>query len=82
MSTADVLGEVYHERHLQDSKWGIQNHLQVEWLAILAEEFGEVSKEVNEFHFRHHREKELRAELLQTAAVCVAMIESLDRNGK
>jgi len=82
MSTADILGEVDHERRLQNQKWGTQNHPQVEWLAILAEEFGEVAKEVNEVHFRQKDYAHLREELLQTAAVCVAMIESLDRNGK
>ena len=77
-----VLREVEFERKLQDKKWGEQNHPQMDWLGILAEEFGEAAKECNEFHFRQIRRIELREELIQVAAVAVAMIESLDRNGK
>lgn len=82
------------ERDRQDIKWGPQNHSQIIWLGILAEEFGELAKEVNELHFRPtdhiqapgcfvvEQKKILEAELIQTAAVCVAMLESLWRNGK
>lgn len=89
MTIFDILAEVYMERKSQDSKWGIQNHDQMTWLGILAEEFGEAAKEVNELYFRPdmnqtkgHLTKRVREELIQTAAVAVAMIESLDRNGK
>lgn len=78
-----VLHEVQAERTMQDMKWGDQNHSQMVWLGILAEEFGEAAKEVNEFHFgREQNPAKLRQELIQTAAVAVAMIESLDRNGR
>lgn len=89
-----VLNEVGDERFRQDEKWGVQNHIQIAWLAILAEEFGEAAKEVNELHFRpgtetHHstavyeaQKARLREELIQVAAVAVAMIESLDRTGR
>lgn len=100
------MNQVYHdienERSRQDAKWGPQNHLQMVWLGILSEEFGEAAKEVNELHFRpggtvpqnsvayqiephdtiFTQRKRLRDELVQTAAVAVAMIESLDRNGR
>lgn len=68
-ATTDVL----EERGRQDAKWGEQNHSDERWLAILAEEFGEVAKDVVE------RRPGLRTELIQTAAVCVAWIECLDR---
>jgi len=83
-----VLNEVGDERFRQDQKWGVQNHIQIAWLAILAEEFGEAAKEVNELHFRpvgptpNSQTRKLRAELIQVAAVAVAMIESLDRTGR
>jgi NTP pyrophosphatase (non-canonical NTP hydrolase) len=83
-----VLNEIADERDRQDAKWGPQNHEQMTWLGILAEEFGEAAKEINELHFRRaeaHLPSSLartRAELIQVAAVAVAMVESLDRNGR
>lgn len=93
-----VMEAVRAERIRQDKKWGQQNHGPVVWCAILAEEFGEAAKEVNDFHFLLEKERntreydptrraklkelldKLRVELIQTAAVAVAMVESLDRN--
>ncbi len=91
-----VLSDILDERVRQDDKWGVQDHDQMIWLGILAEEFGEAAKEINELHFRPgdevhiddshpckvHRVQKVREELIQVAAVAVAMIESLDRNGK
>ncbi len=82
-----VLQEVQKERERQDAKWGEQNHEAGRWLAILAEEFGELAKEVVEIEFCSEREPcqcaliEMRAEAIQVAAVAVAMIECCDRNG-
>ncbi len=84
--TANVLLEVQAERVRQESKWGQQNHTPTGWLPILAEEFGEVARaiceataskmiDVSEKHLDNYRE-----ELVQVAAVAVAMVESLDRN--
>lgn len=77
-----VLGEIHHERLRQDVIWGVQNHTPGLWHLILAEEFGEVSKALNElfFHRKPGSFKQVRLELIQTAAVCVAMVESMDRN--
>lgn len=79
-----VLSEVKAERERQDKKWGQQNHHPVEWLAILGEEFGEVSKAACEAYFHYENGEtwaDYRNELIQTAAVAVAMVECLDRNG-
>jgi NTP pyrophosphatase (non-canonical NTP hydrolase) len=82
-----VTDEVQDERRKQDRKWGPQNHTPLEWMAILTEEIGEAAKEALEHHWSgthypvdHERLHRLRAELVQVAAVAVAMIESLDRN--
>jgi hypothetical protein len=75
-----AIRSIIRERDSQDYKWGIQNHSLAEWLIILAEEFGEASKEINEFHFRRGVVADIRAELVQTAAVAVAMIEYIDRH--
>lgn len=80
-----VLDDVAAERLRQDSRWGEQNHDPNDYFAILAEEFGEVAKEVVEWRFgieksnRAHRLTTIRAELVQVAAVAVAMIEAIDR---
>lgn len=77
--TTKVLQDVATERERQTSKWGVQNHGVLPWMLILAEEFGEAAKEANEIVFRQKDPTEYRAELVQTAAVCVAAIEALDR---
>lgn len=80
----DVLIEVSEERHRQDEKWGEQNHDPMIWLSILGEEFGEVCKGAQEAHFEGYTSyndwRNYREELIQTAAVAVAMVESLDRS--
>lgn len=85
VDTPIVLTDIVEERQRQDSKWGLQNHKPVEWMSILMEEVGEVSKEVCEHHFGYRgdqkeRLQRMRKELVEVAAVAVAMIESLDRN--
>lgn len=100
----DVIEKVYRERLRQSElmragkfKWtcailGIPYDRK---LAVLAEEFGEVSKQVVEHGITadkykdegvvmpRHRERyfreRLRKELIQVAAVCVAWVESLDQ---
>jgi len=58
------------ERSNQDLKWGIQNHRDSVWLAILAEEIGEVAKAILERKY-----VELDKELTQVCAVAVAWKE-------
>lgn len=86
---AKILAEIEAERKAQDAKWGEQNHSPIEWSAILTEECGEVAKEALEFHFQREKNtaewsaqklQSYRKELIQVAAVAVAMIESLERN--
>ncbi|WP_061286534.1 MazG-like family protein [Leptospira interrogans] len=78
-----ILNEILEERDNQDQKWGEQNHAPIEWCAILVEEVGEVSKAALETHFKYRGKIdyiEYRNELIQVAAVSLAMIECLDRN--
>ena len=75
-----ILKEIAEERENQDMVWGQQDHSPIEWLPILAEEFGEVAKAICEIQQENSDLENYRQELIQTAAVCVAMIESLDRN--
>ena len=80
----EIFEEIEQERFEQDVKWGEQNHKPIEWCAILGEEVGEVNKEALEHHFevKDSSLSRCREELIQVAAVAVAMIESLDRNNE
>lgn len=79
-----VLQEVLEERAKQHLKWGQQDHAPAEWLMILGEEVGEANKAALETFFGYEGASRLyseyRKELIQVAAVAVAMVESLDRN--
>lgn len=71
-----ALDDIRHERARQVSKWGDQSFKNDEaWACILGEEAGECAKAVIEGG------GELRKELVQTAAVCVAWIEALESRG-
>ena len=81
--TVIILNYVLTERIAQDQKWGVQNHSPADWITILVEEVGEASKEALEFKFGPSPAESLKrykTELIQVAAVAVAMVECLDRN--
>ncbi len=87
--TVAVLLEVEEERTRQNEKWGEQNHDHGQWLFIFMEELGEVCKAETEAMAAANvaawesvtlQRKQYRRELVQSAAVLVAMIESYDRN--
>ena len=75
-----VFDEIKKERAAQDKKWGVQNHHPIEWCAILGEEVGEVQKAALESHFNYKitNPENYRKELIQVAAVAVAMVECYD----
>lgn len=84
--------EITQERIRQHTKWGEQNHTAMHWLPILMEEVGELAKATLEPHFKSEgwqeqyseveagNYTEARKELVQVAAVALAMLQSLDRN--
>ena len=72
----EVLTAVRKERKAQDAKWGEQNHDLTTWLTILTEEVGEFAEAILE----NRAGKEVRAEVIQIAAVAVAIAEFLDRH--
>lgn len=73
---------IREERKRQDAKWGEQNHDIADYYTILGEELGEVGKAICETKLQgKDKTGEIFAELVQTAAVCVAMLECLTRNG-
>lgn len=74
----DILEQIRLERERQDRKWGVpQPNTLPEWMAILGEEYGEVCQEVLRVHFGNKDPLELVEEVVQVAAVCVAMLENL-----
>jgi hypothetical protein len=88
--TDDTLAGVRNERERQMAKWGEQNHDPGYWNAVLGEEYGEASEAALDFMdlgplarsprkpgrstYEHYRK-----ELIEVAAVAVAMIEQIDR---
>ena len=68
---ATAFYEVLQERTKQDAKWGQQDHDDFKWLSILAEEFGEIARGLNDGDQENAQE-----EIIQTAAVCVAWLEA------
>lgn len=75
-----ALRDVSRERDSQDAKWGEQNHDPFCYLAILGEEVGEANEAALDLRFADGTRQHLREELIQVAAVAVAMVECLDRN--
>jgi NTP pyrophosphatase (non-canonical NTP hydrolase) len=73
-SETTILLEVAGERGNQLKKWGVQRHTDAVWLTILHEETGEAARAILEAD-----EENLRAELIQVAAVAAAWIEDIDR---
>ena len=103
----NIYGAIQNERRRQedlkrsgkfDFTCASLNVLTTAKLAVLAEEFGEVSKEVVEQlietqkyakenmvypkNRKEYRKAELRKELVQVAAVCVAWLESLENDNE
>lgn len=80
MDTLEVLLAVENERNRQIAKWGDQRHRAGDWLLILMEEIGEVSKAMLERKDTTIRnEKHITEELIQCAAVLTAWIEDYTR---
>lgn len=79
---AEIFARINAHRAEQDAKHGKRNKniTLVEYGNVLSEENGEVIKEINDVHFEGKSIKELKKELIQTATVCVAILEFLDDN--
>jgi NTP pyrophosphatase (non-canonical NTP hydrolase) len=78
---AEVLIDINLERESQLSKWGIQRHDMGKWLAILAEEFGEVAQAMQPSlgltSVKESDASDLYKELVQVAAVACAIAEQV-----
>jgi NTP pyrophosphatase (non-canonical NTP hydrolase) len=79
--TTQALCTVADERCRQDKKWGKQRHAYPFWLTILVEEVGEVAQAMQKNSFAYKFESDaddLHKELIQVAAVAVAIAEQVD----
>jgi NTP pyrophosphatase (non-canonical NTP hydrolase) len=85
-----ILDEVNDERERQDrlkaagkfAKTCADAMSNEKRLAVLAEEFGEVAREVCDQRPAEPPPDNLRVELIQVAAVCLAWIEGLDEDAR
>lgn len=78
------IGSIYDvmlERIAQEKTWGRQDHSPEKWLLILSEELGEWSQAVLDAENKGAPKQHIRDELVQVAAVALAMVECGDRNG-
>lgn len=78
--TNHICDEIIEERKRQFQKWGRQKLSPSAFFIILAEEFGEVAREILDNSQCEHLPRNYRTELIQVAAVAVQMIEEYDRN--
>lgn len=79
-----IFEKILKERKRQDKKWGKQNHHPLYWLAILTEEIGEANKEIVKYISSNEVDKfrlqYYEKELIHSAVVIFAAIDSLRRN--
>ena len=76
---ASVLDAVGRERARQHDRWGVQRLDWPVWLAVLTEEVGVSAQAALEIHIDPTASLDhLREELVQVAAVAVAIIEHID----
>jgi NTP pyrophosphatase (non-canonical NTP hydrolase) len=67
------------ERSAQDAKWGYPNYNTFcEWGSYLAEECGEAIRELNDLQMGVGSKERLVKELVQTAAMCLSILQQFD----
>lgn len=76
MNMLEASSEVIQERGAQFQKWGIQNRTPDEWMLIFMEEVGEFSQAVLDARYAGADPAEIKKELVQVAAVALAMLEN------
>jgi len=71
-----VFASINEEREKQDAKFGVQEHGDLYWAAILMEEVGEVAQAI----IQERSYEEVEKEILHVAAVAVSWAECHLRN--
>lgn len=81
LDDVSILNDVIVERARQERKFGPQHGQTVDfWLLTIMEEVGECANEAQQLHHGKPRMAELRAELVQVAALAVRLIGKIDRD--
>ena len=83
MNDLRTIGRVLAERGRQDREWGEQNHDNFTFVAVLAEEVGEVAQAALQANFENdgpeRDDTDVAEELVQTAAVAVNFFGAIER---
>jgi len=74
-----ALSDVMKERNRQLELWGDQTHTNEIWLTVLTEEVGEVARAILEHKYNKACKDNIEKELIQVAAVAIAVIQDLRR---
>lgn len=74
-----VFDAIRAERERQNAKWGEQSHDPYTWLAVLGEEYGELSQAILHDTFGGKAAGTMRDELLHVAAVACQWLECIER---
>jgi hypothetical protein len=82
LKTPDIFGLLISESDRQVKKWGIQDHDVFTWLAIAAEEFGELAAAINEWHFRNGLQSEVIKEAVQSCTLLLKIAEIFIQEGR
>jgi NTP pyrophosphatase (non-canonical NTP hydrolase) len=80
MNKLSQIDEIAQERTRLDAKFGEQNHTVERWLTILGEEVGEVNRAAIDHWHGGKSLDAYRAELVQVAAVAIAMLQAHERS--
>lgn len=77
----NLLKKINDLRYKQDKKYGYnESKSNLEWHALVSEEFGEVGHEVCDFHFNDDGcIDNLKEEIIQTISICLAWLESIEK---
>jgi hypothetical protein len=82
---SEILYDVLNERERQNNKFGAnRSQHPFLWNTILFEEVGEAAKDSLDIYFSGKPDEALlryRKELIEVAAVAIAMIQDIDNNG-
>lgn len=83
MNDLRTIGRVLAERDRQDREWGDRNHDNFTFVAVLAEEVGEVAQAALQANFENdgpeRDDTDVAEELVQTAAVAVNFLGAIER---
>ena len=71
--------DVLEENKRQIVKWGVESLRPTAWASIIAEEMGELSKELLEYEYSGKLSPNLRVEAIQLATLALKIAEMTER---